>query len=238
MERSVGGPGMDRPPKGKSGGTSAGPGHLAISTFSALVDSPGRRRVRIFGLPREQLIMAAVAFPLLGMPFAIMVAMAPLWEWVGALPLITQLNSYVAPEVHALTYDYRAQDAPQFPVKRFLIASTIMFELVLLSNFIALFARGVRRHALIVWTCYDRPKLLKYFLICALAFFALWYILFFNWTIWSFIHATPRGRRLAIYSVMAMPFVTFVFGHLAAMIAIGLWRSAARQLRALRKVPL
>lgn len=227
---------MDSRHKEKQDSPSSGVAHAAMSTFGALVDSPGRRGVRIFGLPRNQLIMAVVAFPLLGMPLAFMVAMAPFWDWVGDLALVAQLNSYVAPAMHELTNEYRSGEAPQFPVKRFLIASTSLVELILLSTFVALFARGVRRHALLVWTCYDRTKLFRYFGISCLAFFSLWYVLFFNWGILAFLFQGAReGIRLFLYVVIAMPFVTFVFGHMAAIIGMGAWRTASRKLRPLHK---
>jgi hypothetical protein len=74
---------MDNSQKEKSGGTSSAFVDISFSTFNALVDSPGRRGVRIFGLPREQLIMAAVAGLILGIPAAIFVAMVPFWDYVG-----------------------------------------------------------------------------------------------------------------------------------------------------------
>src|ERR1700730_1319562 len=136
---------------------------VAFSVFSALVDSPGRHSVHIFGLPREQLIIATVATILFGIPVAIVLAIAPFWDRVGDFAFLMRLNSYVAPAIDGLTYEFRTEALPRFPLKRFLIASTSMVELIFLSNFVALFAHAVRRHALLVWTCHDRAKIFQYF---------------------------------------------------------------------------
>jgi hypothetical protein len=226
---------MDNPQKERPSTTGAAIVHSAFSAFAAL-DSPGRRGIRIFGLPREQLIMATVAAVLLGIPLSFIVAMAPFWDRVGEVALLKQLNSYVAPAIDGLAYEYRAEAFPRFPLKRFLIASTTMVELVFLSNFVALFARGVRRHALLVWTCYDRTKLLRYFGLSCLGFCSLWFVLFFDWTVLSFLFSPGgRGARLVPYFVVAMPVVAAVFGHMAAIVGLGGWRTASRKLRRLRK---
>ena len=209
---------------------------LTFSAFGALVDSPGRHGVRIFGLPRERLIMAVVASFLFAFPCAIIVAMLPFWDQVGDFVLLKLLNSYVAPAVDGLSYEYRAGGLPRFPAKRFLIASASMVELVFLSNFAALFTRGVRRHALLVWTCYDRTKIFLYFGISGLVFGSLWYVLFFDWRILALLNSGGRGAgRVMFYSVMAMPIVAFVFGHMATIVGLGGWRTASRELRRRRK---
>jgi hypothetical protein len=72
---------------------------LSFLTFRELVDSTGRRDVRIFGLPREQLIMVAVAVALFGVPLMIIVAMVPVRDLVGEFAILKQFNSYAAPAV-------------------------------------------------------------------------------------------------------------------------------------------
>jgi hypothetical protein len=208
----------------------------AFSAFEAL-DAPGRRGVRIFGLPREHLIMATVAGVLLGIPLSFIVAMVPWWDRVGELPLLRHLNSYVAPAIEGLASEYRAASFPRFPLRRFLIASATMVELVFLSSFGALLSRNVRRHALLVWTCYDRTKLLRYFGIAGLAFFSLWFVLFYDWTILAFLFSSASGGRgkLAPYIVVAMPVMAVVFGHIAAIVALGAVRVAVRKLRRFRR---
>src|SRR5262245_8107151 len=226
---------MDNSQKENSGGTSNAFVNLSFSTFNALVDTPGRRGVRIFGLPREQLIKATVAALILGIPTAIFVAMVPFWDHVGDFWPLKQLNSYVAPAIDGLTYQYRSEALPRFPLKRFLIASISMVELIFLSSFAALFSRGVRRHALLVWTCYDRGKVLQYFGISCLIFCGLWYVLFFDWRLLAFLFRGGRSSTLVYYLVLSMPFVALVFGHMAAIVGLGGWRTASRKLRQVRQ---
>jgi hypothetical protein len=228
---------MDNYQKEKPSSPSAAVVDSIFSAFRALVDSPGRHGVRIFGLPREQLIMAAVASVLFAFPLAIIIGMMPLWDRVGEFTLLKQLNSYVAPAVDHLAYEYRAEGLPRFPSKRFLTASASMVELIFLSNFFALFTRGVRRHALLVWTCYDRTKIFQYFGISGLIFCSAWYVLFFDWTILAFLDHRAASR-VVFYFVMAMPFVAFVFGHMAAIVGLGGGRTILRKLRRLRKAVL
>jgi hypothetical protein len=209
--------------------------NASFDLWATLVTSEGRHHVRIFGLPSNRLVMVLVASILLGMPFAFILAMMPFWDRVGDFSVLKQLNSYVAPALDSLTYDYRGQGLPRFPLKRFLIASTSMLELIFLANFFALFVRGVRKHALLVWMCYDRQKILVYFFISGLAFFALWFVFFSDWTILGYLstgHGSDRvATRLEMYSIIAMPIVTFIFGHMATIVGLGLWRTAARKLK-------
>jgi hypothetical protein len=223
---------MENPQKGEPSSPSAALAGSTFSAFEALVDTPGRRGVRIFGLPRNELLMASVASMLFVLPLAIVIGMMPFWERVSDFFLLKQLNSYVAPSVEGLSFEYRAG---RFPVKRFLISCISMVELIFLSNLIALFARGVRKHGLLVWTCCDRTKLFRYFGISGLIFFGLWYVLFFDWTITASLMSTPRIRAVCFYFVMGMPFVAFVFGHMAAILGLGAWRAASRKLRRLRR---
>jgi hypothetical protein len=192
--------------------------------------------IRIFGLPPEQFVLAMYALVLLGIPLSVIVAMAPFWDRVGDFTLVKQFNSFVAPAIDNLPYEYRYGGLPRFPLKRFLIASASMVELILLINFVALFARSVRRHALLVWMRYDRTKLLQYFGITCLLFCSLWYILFYDWKILAFAHSITchslRGCSDLIF-VMAMPIVAVVFGHIAAIISVGAWQAASRRIKRL-----
>jgi len=208
------------------------PVQLAFSGLEAVFYTPGRRGVRIFGLPPEQLVIATVTSMLLGIPLAFIVAMAPFWDTVGDFAPLKKLNSYVAPAIEGLTYEYRAMALPRFPLKRFLIASMSMIELIFLTNFVTLFAHGVRKHALLVWTCYDRAKVLQYFAISAFIFLGLWYVLFFDWQLLALLSsAGGRAGRLLPYLVVPMPIVAAIFGHMAMIVGLGTWRTASRKLR-------
>jgi hypothetical protein len=226
---------MDNSPKEAPGSPS---GALVRSTFLAFeaLDSPGRRGIRIFGLPRQQLIMAAVVSGLFVIPLTIVIGMMPFWDRVGEFPVLKPLNGYIAPAVDHLDYEYRARSFPRLPLKRFLIASAMMVELIFLSNLVALFPRSVRKHALLVWICYDRMKLFQYFGISGLIFCSLWYVLFSDWTILAFLSQDARTLVYTFpYLVMAMPFVAFVFSHMATIVGLGTWRIISRKLRRLRK---
>jgi hypothetical protein len=85
---------MDNSPKEAPGSPS---GALVRSTFLAFeaLDSPGRRRIRIFGLPRQQLIMAAVVSGLFVIPLTIVIGMMPFWDRVGEFPVLKPLNGYM-----------------------------------------------------------------------------------------------------------------------------------------------
>jgi hypothetical protein len=158
------------------GSPSAAVARTAFSAFEAL-DAPGPRGVRIFGLPRQQLIKAAVVSGLFVIPLTIVIGMMPFWDRLGEFPALKQLNAYVAPAVDHLDYEYRSRSFPRLPLKRFLIASAVMVELIFLSNLVALFSRSVRRHALLVWACYDRAKVFQYLGISGAIFCSFWYVL-------------------------------------------------------------
>jgi hypothetical protein len=203
------------------------------SAFNALFYTPGRRGVRIYGLPPQQLVIATVTSMLFGIPLAFMVAMMPFWDTVGDFTPLKKLNSYVAPAIEGLTYEYRAMAVPRFPLKRFLIASMSTIELIFLTNFITLFARRVRKHALLVWTCYDRTKVLQYFAISAFIFLGLWYVLFFDWQLLAllFSASSRAAGRLIPCLVVPMPIVAAIFGHMAMIVGLGTWRTVSRKLR-------
>jgi hypothetical protein len=218
---------MDKPPKGKSSNSSAPLVDATFSAFEAL-DSPGRYGVRIFRLHRNQLIMAIVASMLFALPLTIFIGVMPFWDRVGNVFMLKQLNSYVAPAVDGFSYEIQNG---QVPPKRFLIASVSLVELIFLSNFVALFARGVRKHALLVWTCYDRTKIFRYFAFSGLTFFASWYAVFFDWRVLTFLMSTGRAGVFVFYAILMLPLAAFVFGHMAAIVALGSWRSISRNLR-------
>jgi len=121
----------------------------------------------------------------------------PFWDRVADFALLKNVNHSIAPAIDGLAYDYRSIALPRFPLKRFLIASTAMVELIFLVNFVALFARKVRKHALFVWTCFDRTKIFQYFGASGLIFFGLWYVLFFQLgNIGAFEFFWPRSRPI------------------------------------------
>jgi hypothetical protein len=230
--------GPDMPPKDnsqKKDSTPPGALEVAFSTFDALVDSRGRHNVKIFGFPREQMMMAVALIICIGIPIAVFVTILPFWDHVGEWAFIRRINTYVAPATDSLPDRYHPESAPRFPAKRFLIASISMVEIVLLSNLVALCFRGVRRHTLLVWMCYDRQKIFQYFVISAVAFCGLWYILFFDWSFLAFLDASSRRAlgRLTLYGVTALPFTAIVFGHMTAIIGLGASRDAWRKLRRL-----
>ena len=170
--------------------------------------------------------MASISTVLFIIPVLVFVALLPFWDQIGGFAPLQWLNSIVAP---SLETGYEMQNDPRS--KRFLISSLTLVELLLLSKFVALCVRGVRRHALLVWIGYDRTKLLRYFAISAVVFLGLWYVLFFDWRLFAMMHGDRLGRRLIFFSAMALPFATFIFGHLAAIVALGVRRTISQQLR-------
>jgi hypothetical protein len=221
---------METSNKGPDNETPAQPAFFGLEE---VFYTPGRRGVRIYGLPPERLVIATVASVLLGIPLAFIVAIMPFWDIVGGFAPLKKLNSYVAPAIEGLTYEYRAMAFPRLPLKRFLIASMSMIELIFLTNFITLFARGVRKHALLVWTCYDRTTILQYFAISAFIFLGLWYVLFFDWQLLAllFSASSRAAGRLIPCLVVPMPIVAAIFGHMAMIVGLGTWRAASRKLR-------
>ncbi len=171
------------------------------------------------------MIMSAVGGAIVGIPLAFFVALLPIWDYVGEFVLIKKLNTLVAPGIEGIPY----KELPDFPLKRVLIAMTSMVELLFLGNVFALFVRKIRRHALLVWICYDRKKLLHYFSISGLIFGAAWYILFINWNVLAFMMSLQGGGGVPYLAVL-LPMMAFVFGHLATIVGLGLYRDASRKL--------
>lgn len=219
---------MDHFQKKNSNNSSAPNVDIFASIAHALAESTGRYGVRIFGASREQIIMASISTFLFIGPMLIFVSLIPFWDQIGGFTPLQRLNSFVAPAIEAA---YEHQGEPRSS-KRILISSLSLIELLLLSKFVALCARGVRKHALLVWIGYDRAKLLRYFGISAVVFFGLWYVLFFNWRILEFVDCRGCGRpRATFFCALAMPFATFIFGHMAAIVALGGWRTLSRKMR-------
>jgi len=213
-----------QPPVGTG---NADPFLLAFSAFRA-IDAPARRNIRIFAMPGHHLVMAAVGGIVVGIPMAFFIALLPIWDHVGDFVLIRKLNAYIAPGIEGIRY----ASLPDFPLKRVLTAATSIVELLFLGNFFTLFSRNTRRHALQVWICYDRAKLLQYFTLSALVFCSLWYFFFVNWELLSWVMATrQRPGRFVPYAAMLMPLVAVVFGHLTTIVGLGAYRTAAKALR-------
>lgn len=206
---------------------------LVLSALRTAANAQGRHGIRIFAVSGNTLAMFAVGGIIVGIPMALFVALLPFWDHVGEFELIRTLNAYVAPGIESIP----DVPLPEFPVKRYLIASTTMIELLFLGNFIALFALRPRRHALLVWTYYDRAKIFQYFGISALLFFCSWYVLFYDWETLAYLNTWGRpsmrapGPRLVILMAVSLPIVAFVFGHLASIVGLGAWRTASKKLR-------
>ena len=114
--------------------------------FLKLVDPAGRRNVRIFGLSRDEMVVAAVLVIFPGLPLAIFVATFAFWDDVAAWAVTRWLVAHLAPAIADLSDPM----APLFgaPTKRVLVALACMEMMVLPSCFAALASRGVRRQAL------------------------------------------------------------------------------------------
>ncbi|MEA2880143.1 MAG: hypothetical protein QOF14_5339 [Hyphomicrobiales bacterium] len=214
--------------------TPNGPIDGAYETLGDIFYSSGRRGVHIYGVPPERMVVATVLMLLFGFPLTIVIAMAPFWDDVGDLAAIKLLNAHIAPAVDSLSRDYHTGWMPRFPLKRFFVASVSLVELIVLGNFIALFSRRVRKHALLVWICYDRKKVLQYFALSSVVFCTLWAFLFFDWKILSFLNSDYLIRiavRIDACLVMTMPFAAALFGHMAAIVGLGALRAAAQTVK-------
>ena len=204
-----------------------------VLRLKSFFDSRGRRGVRLFGISGDRLFLVILVSTLLGLPLAVIIAMAAFWDRVGAFGLIKQFNSYSSPAIESLTYQYRDAGLPRFPVKRFFVASESMIELIFLGNFFALFLRTFRRHALLVWICYDQKKLFYYLAVSGLVFGGLWFVLFSDWAVAHTLASSRKGSRFILYFVLGIPIAAFVFGHMASVVGLGMLRTASRRLRRL-----
>jgi hypothetical protein len=199
--------------------------------------SIGRHGVRVFGVPSEYLVMAAIATFLFGIPVAVLVGVFPFWEYVGNFGPIRFLHSWIAPGIDQIGYQFRADSLQRFPLKRFMVAAACMIELTLLFSFATLFSRRVRKHALLVWECYDRETLLKYLFATGAIFLILWYFLFVDWRPLAFLLTRglhTRGPGWLFCGIAGFPIVAFLFGHIAAIVAMGAWHTLSRKLSGIR----
>jgi hypothetical protein len=204
----------------------------------ALNDSVGRRGVRVYGLPSQQQAAVIGILMFVAMPLFMLLSMMPFWERLGEVWWVVKIDSYIAPTVGSLDFKYRAEAFPQFPLKRFMVAATSMVVLLFLGNFLSMFFRGVRKHALLVWLCFDRQKILFFLFVSGLMFAGIWYVLFYDWRILDFLSYTRGGQRITAYAVFAIPIVTLVFGHLTAIVVLGVCRSATKTARLISRKTL
>jgi hypothetical protein len=205
-------------------------------TTHAITDSVGRRGVHIYGLPREQL--AAVAFTLIfvGIPLFGFLSMMPIWDHVGELSLVSRVNTFIAPAINSLDYNYRAGGLPRFPVKRFVVAAITITEFLFLTNFASLFPRRFRKHALLVWMCFDHAKIFLFLLVSGLVFAGEWYVLFYDWRVLQLLQSSGRpGGRVMMLIIFSIPSVTLVFGHLTAIATLGICRATSKRAKLLAK---
>ena len=184
----------------------------------------GRRGVRLFGLPPNSMVMATTCFVLVGVPLSLMIASAPFWERFGDTAAMTAINGFIAPSVATLTSGFRVAALPHFPFKRFLVATECMALLLILGNLVALFCRGVRRHALLVWLCYDRKKFTQQLSVAALLCAALWYVFFIDWRVLVSLASGRHAFMYFLYFVVALPLAALFFGHCIAIATLGLLR--------------
>jgi hypothetical protein len=193
------------------------------------IDFPGRHGVRIFRISRQHLGLAALLTIMLGMPFAFFLALALFWDVVGQFSPLKWLNGYLAPEINRLS-DESLQNG--FHVKRSLVAAISMVELIFALNVVSLLSRANRKHALMVWRCYDRKKLLTALGVSCAIFLACWFLLFHSWD-WLRIltDGDPRGGRIIVYVIAVFPLAAFMAGHLATILIAAAGRTIVLQRR-------
>jgi len=214
------------------------PDGSAYSGLGLLFDfffySIGRHGVRIFGVPSEYLAMIGIATFLFGIPIAVFVGVIPFWEYVGDFGPIRFLHSWIAPAIDHIDYQFRADGLQRFPVKRFVVASACMVELILLFTFATLFSQRVRKHALLVWECYKRETLLQCLFATGAIFLILWYFLFVDWRPLAFLLDRGVHTRVAgwfFFAMAVLPLFAFLFGHIAAIVALGVSHTLSRKLK-------
>jgi hypothetical protein len=204
--------------------------------FRIVVYHRGRRDVRIFGGTPEQIAMFLVASILLGIPLSMIVSILPIWDYVGDFAPVKAIDAYVAPALPSLGYERLGTGGPLVPLERFPVAMMTIVELIFLINFVALFWPRVRKHALLVWLCYERNRLLLYLGLSGFLFCALWFVFFYNLRIAGYLLSSSgdpydiRGR-LFVYCGLALPIAAFLFGHTMAIVVLGMLRSVARYLK-------
>jgi hypothetical protein len=198
----------------------------------AITDSVGRRGVRIYGLSREQLGAAVITLIFVGIPSFVFLSMMPAWDYVGDFWWVSRINEYIAPAINSLDISYRAEGFPRFPVKRFVVAAEVITALLFCINFASLFLRKIRKHALLVWVCFDHKKIFIFLFVSGLIFAIEWYVLFYDWSILRLLESSGRqGLKVEMIVVLYLPSVALLFGHLTAIAILGVSRSALRALR-------
>jgi hypothetical protein len=106
-----------------------------------------------------------------------------------------------------------------------------MIALIFAANFIILFLRRFRKHALLVWICYDFKRVFLYVGIGGIIFVCLWITFFADWSVLNFLGSFRYAQRWVLYSVLAMPVSAFNFGHMASIVVLGLCRSVEQYAR-------
>ncbi len=196
--------------------------------------SVGRHGVGIYGLSPQQLAMVTFNLIFVGVPLFVFLSMMPIWDRVGEVWWVAKINSYIAPTIDAIDYKYRPAALPRFPLKRFLIATTSIIELLVLTNLASMMFRKLRRHALLVWLCFDREKVFLFLFVSGSVLAGIWYVLFYNWHTLQILGSTPRAvGRLVPLGIMVLPSIALLFGHLAVIVLLGLGRSTSKTMRLL-----
>ena len=208
----------------------------SFQLFRIVVYHRGRRGVRVFGGTPEQTAMFLVASILLGFPLSIIVSVLPIWDYVDDFAPIKAINAYVAPGLPTLGYERLGTGGPLVPLERFPVAMMIIVELIFLINFVALFRQRVRKHALLVWLCYERTRLFLYVGLSGLLFCGLWFVFFYDWNIARYLLSSSKDPydirgRLLFHCGLALPIAAFLFGHTLAIVVLGIWRSVSRYLK-------
>ncbi len=187
--------------------------------------------MRLFGLPENQVAIGTVVLCLIGIPFVVIMAMLPVWDNIGLWSWVRWIGSWMTPAIDRTSFDYRPDFAPGLHVKRYLVGSSTIVELIFLANLGTLLSRPTRKHAGLVWLCYDRKKLLLNFGSSALMMAGLWYILFVNWSFIEFMAGDRKAGSLFAYIVFLPPIIAFLLGHLTKIVAFGVWRDTRRLIR-------
>lgn len=204
---------------------------LIFRSFES-VAAAGRHGIALYGITREQLIIAIMVVIIVGIPFGIILAVLPFWDRFGELSFIKQLNSYICPAIDALSFDFKPDGMPRLHLKRFLIGIETIIGFIFLTNFISLLSPAARKHSLLVWICYDRHKLLMCLAVSGLIFFGLWFFFFYDWTLLSLVSKGRKsGAGIIMYAIAALPIVALFFGHLLSIVVLGVSRAAYRRFR-------
>jgi hypothetical protein len=189
----------------------------------AMLDVPGRRNVRLYSLSRQNLFLFALAVVFIGAPFTMLLGIFPFWERVVTLPAVKFVNGHIAPAI--IAYDQTLESMSDL---RVFTALVIAIEVLVLCNFFALLSRNVRRHALMVWLCYDRARLLAYLLLSSVFFLLLWYLFFCDLTVVGWVRDHYSARKAVVWLGVAFPISALIFGRISAIVLIGVLRNLSR----------